>query len=114
MRGFSPPARLPGGAVALKIGSLCPEETAYALPGGVLSLGDSVVRAGKELSFVPDAYMGDDPEAVKRGLRRALARLALRTFRHLLLAHGEPFVGDGRQALRRFLGLRTKLRRRPS
>jgi hypothetical protein len=45
----------------------------------------------------------DDPETTKHGLRAAYARLAEElAFEHLLLAHGEPFVGDGREALRAF------------
>ncbi|MDE2510743.1 MAG: hypothetical protein KGL74_06450, partial [Elusimicrobia bacterium] len=46
------------------------------LPGGVLALGDCVIRAGSKLSFVPDQYMGPRPEAVKKGLQASLARLA--------------------------------------
>ncbi|MDE2490065.1 MAG: hypothetical protein KGM24_04410 [Elusimicrobia bacterium] len=103
VRGFAHGATLPGGAKALKVASLCPEETALALPGGILALGDSVVRAGRGLAFVPDAYMGPKPAAVKRGLRAALTRLSRRPFKHLLLAHGAPFVGDGREVLRAFV-----------
>jgi hypothetical protein len=35
-------------------------------------------------------------------LRQAYRRLAELDFDHLLLAHGEPFVGNGREALRAF------------
>jgi hypothetical protein len=110
-------ARLPGGIVALKVSVLCPEETAFAIPAsaaggkkgggaretGALALGDSVIRTQSgALGFVPDRYMGEDPEAVKRGLTRVLGRLAKRPFAHLLLAHGAPLVGKGRSALARF------------
>lgn len=96
---------LAGGIEALEVGSLCPEETALWAPlaGGVLSLGDSVVRENGELGFVGDHHMGDDPEAVKRGLRRALRRILELDFRHLTFAHGEPIVGEGKQRLRAFV-----------
>lgn len=105
VKGFEHEELLASGARPLEVGALCPEETALALPDGAIALGDSVVRAGRKLSFVPDQYMGDDPEGVKRGLRESLTRVAERPFEHLLLAHGAPFVGDGRDVLRRFLGL---------
>jgi hypothetical protein len=46
----------------------------------------------------------DEPEATKEGLRASYRRLAELDFEHLLLAHGEPFVGDGRGALADFAG----------
>ena len=55
------------------------------------------------LSFVPDEYMGPDPEAVKAGLRESYERLLERDFDHLLLAHGNPWVGGGKAALQAFL-----------
>lgn len=95
---------LPGGLLALPVGVLCPEETALYWPAeGVIALGDAVIRDGKELGFVPDAYMGDDPAAVKAGLRDSLAQLLERDFDHLLFAHGEPWIGGARAGLRRFV-----------
>ena len=44
-----------------------------------------------------------EAEGVKRGLKEALARIAELDFDHLLLAHGEPLVGDGKDALRAFV-----------
>ncbi len=115
VKGFEHGTRLDPRAPALAVGALCPEETAFALAGGILALGDAVIRERGALSFVPDAYMGDDPEAVKAGLRRSLSRIAQRPFVALLLAHGEPLVGTGREALRAFLGLSERTRRaRPS
>ncbi len=46
----------------------------------------------------------DEPEQTKEGLREAYRGLAELDFRHLLLAHGDPFVGDGREALAAFVG----------
>lgn len=106
VRGFAHGRELPGGILALKVASLCPEETALYLPfdGGVLSVGDAIVRYGGKLGFVPDAYMGDAPEAVKRGLQKAfLKHLREREFDHLLFAHGAPLIGGARRALGKFL-----------
>jgi hypothetical protein len=99
--------RFGGGIEAIEVGALCPEETALYVDreGGIVALGDSVIRWDPQgpLGFVPDKYMGDDPEAVKTGLRDSLARLLDRDFAILLLAHGEPVVGGGKEALRRCL-----------
>jgi hypothetical protein len=106
VRGFAHGKELPGGVLALKVAALCPEETALYLPvnGGILSVGDAIVRDRGKLSFVADEYMGDDPESVKRGLVEAfLKHLREREFDHLLFAHGAPLVGGARNALVRFL-----------
>ena len=106
VRAYEHGAELPGGIRALEVAVLCPEETALHIPlaGGVLSLGDAVIRDADSLSFVPDYLIGDDPPTIKRGLRDALLALCQQEqFGHLLLAHGEPVIGDGREVLRRFL-----------
>jgi hypothetical protein len=96
---------LPGGVVAHRVGAICPDETALHVPARrCLALADGAIRAepGGPLGFVPDNLM-DDPERTKDGLRAAYRRLADELdFDHLLLAHGEPFVGGGRDALRAF------------
>lgn len=97
---------LPGGVIAHAVGAICPDETALHIPAhDALALADGAVRleAGGPLMFVPDAYM-DEPARTKEGLREAYRRLARLDFEHLLLAHGEPFVGDGREALAAFAG----------
>ena len=49
---------------------------------------------------MPDRYI-DDVGAEKQAIREGLARLAAELdFEHLLLAHGDPIVGDGRELLR--------------
>ena len=106
VRGFAHGKTLPGGILALKVASLCPEETALYLPvnGGILSIGDAIARSRGRLHFMPDEYMGDDPEGVKRGLRKAFSRiLREREFDHLLFAHGAPWIGGARAGLERFL-----------
>jgi Metallo-beta-lactamase superfamily len=95
---------LPGGIVAHAVGAICPDETALYIPArSALALADGAVRweAGGALAFVPDAFM-DDPEETKDGLRESYRRLAELDFQHLLLAHGEPFVGMGREILAAF------------
>jgi hypothetical protein len=88
------------------VGAICPDETALLIPdhGGVLAIADGVVRRDDgPLGFVPDEYMGDQPDGVKEGLRLSYRRLLDREFDHLLLAHGHPWVGGGKQALREFV-----------
>lgn len=97
---------LPGGVIAYEVGALCPDETAFHIPARrALAVADGVVRweEGGPLAFVPDDFM-DEPERTKQGLREAYRRLAALDFDHLLLAHGDPFVGDGREALAAFVG----------
>jgi len=96
---------LPGGVRALRVGVLCPEETGFLLPtaGGVLSIGDAIIHEDGELGFVPDSLIGDDPAAIKRGLKIALMRICEQeVFDHVVFAHGDPIIGGGKEALRRF------------
>jgi hypothetical protein len=96
---------LPGGLAAHAVGSLSPDETALHSPARrALAVGDGVVRwePGAPLSFVPDRFM-DDPERDKAGLRDAYRRLLELDFDLLLLAHGAPAVGDGKEQLGAFL-----------
>jgi hypothetical protein len=45
----------------------------------------------------------DEPERTKVGLRSAYRRLVEELdFDHLLLAHGDPFLGNGRETLAAF------------
>lgn len=95
---------LPGGIVAYEVGAICPDETALHIPArDALALADGAVRMAQTdaLGFVPDFLM-DEPEQTKAGLRVSYARLADLGFRHLLLAHGEPIVDEGREALAAF------------
>jgi len=94
------------GVTAIEIGRLCPDEYALhiAVDEGAIAFADAVTRYGDALGFFPDDLLGDDPQAVKNGLRRALGGLLARDFDHLLFAHGEPLVGGGKAALREFVG----------
>jgi hypothetical protein len=97
---------LPGGAIAHEVDAICPDETALYIPAyRALACADGVVRwpsVGEGLQFVPDWLM-DEPEQTKAGLRAAYRRLLDLDFELLLLAHGDPVVGGGNDALRRFV-----------
>ena len=96
--------QLPGGIVVHEVDAICPDETALHVPAlRALACADGVVEsAGAGLGFVPDSLM-DDPEQTKRGLLDAYTQLLELDFDLLLLAHGEPLVGGGKQALREFI-----------
>ncbi len=103
--GFEIGDALPGGVIACEMGAICPDDTALYLPAiRALVIADSVVLGGPQgreglLGFVPDSLM-DDPAQTKNAIlascRRLLAEL---DFEHLLLAHGGPVIGDGRERL---------------
>jgi glyoxylase-like metal-dependent hydrolase (beta-lactamase superfamily II) len=105
VRGFRFGDTLPGNLEAVEIGVLCPDETALYMPDlKCLAVADGVVRhEDGPLTFVPDPYLGDDPQAVKAGLKRAYRALLDRDFDHLLPAHGHPRIGGARPALREFV-----------
>lgn len=97
---------LPGGIESHPVGALCPDETALLVPvaEGALAVADGIIREDDTpLSFVPDELMGDDPKRVKEGLRASYARLLDLPFDHLLLAHGAPWIGGAKAALRAFI-----------
>jgi hypothetical protein len=106
VEGFAFGDELAPGVRALEVGVLTPEETAVHLAGGggALAFADAVVRGRHgELGFVSDRLLGDDPRAIRAGLRAAFARLAREEeFDALLMAHGEPLRAAGRSALLTF------------
>jgi hypothetical protein len=94
------------GITALEMGALTPEDTVFRLSAGpgALLFADGLIRGHDgALAFVPDWLMGDDPEAVKRGLQESLRRLLEQDFDALLFAHGEPLPSGGRAALEAFV-----------
>jgi hypothetical protein len=107
VEGFAWGDQLAPDITAVKLAAICPEETVLhiARGNGVLAFADGIVRweEGDPLGFVPDGLLGEEPEEVKTQLRHNLRGLLDLDFDTLLLAHGAPYVGDGREALRRFL-----------
>ena len=92
--------------VALEVGALTPEDTAFHLRTGpgILLFADALIRQdGGDLAYVPDALMGDDPAGVRAGLVGAMRRLLDCDFDALLFAHGEPIARGGHQALADFV-----------
>ncbi|HZV75917.1 MAG TPA: hypothetical protein VFF79_19580 [Conexibacter sp.] len=108
VEGFRFGDELAPGIVAYRVATICPEETALhiAVGPGALAVADGVIRdADGRLAFVSDFLLGSDPEAVKRGLANAYLQLAeTLEFDVLLLAHGDPWIGGAREALRAFAG----------
>jgi glyoxylase-like metal-dependent hydrolase (beta-lactamase superfamily II) len=104
VRGFAPGDEIAPGIVVHEVGAICPDEAALhiELGDGYLALADGIVNYDVP-RFVPDNLIGDDPEAVKEGLREAFRRLCDLEFDSLLFAHGEPIVGGGKNALREFV-----------
>jgi hypothetical protein len=95
---------LAGGAITpYQVTELWPDDCALHIPKlRALAIADSAMHYGGELALVPDGYM-DDPDAESRGIREGLGRLADELeFEHLLLAHGTPIAGQGRERLREF------------
>jgi hypothetical protein len=92
-----------GAITAYQVTEYWPDDCALHIPSvSALAIADTVINYGG-LRFVPDNLMGDDPEAEKRDMKATLGRLAEELeFEHLLLAHGDPVPGEGRERLREF------------
>lgn len=95
---------LAGGAITpYQVTELWPDDGALHIPSlSALAIADTVMNFDDGLTLVPDHLMGD-AQAERRGILDGLAALAEGLeFNHLLLAHGSPVVGDGRERLRAF------------
>jgi hypothetical protein len=106
VQGFDFGDRFACDIVAFEVGNICPDETALYLPWArTLAFADGLVRMPFDgpLGFVPDMLMGDDPPAVKAGLKQAFGVLLNQDFDTILLAHGAPWVGGAKEALRAFV-----------
>jgi hypothetical protein len=104
---FDSAADLAPGITAVAMGAIAPDDTAIhiAAGDGALLFGDGLFRYGGELGFASDSLLGDDPEPVRRAMEDSIRRVVDYDlhFDHLLFAHGDPLVGGGREALRRFI-----------
>lgn len=106
VEGFSFETEPAPGVTAREVAAICPEDTAFhiAAGDGALLFADGLIRAPDgRLSFVLDAYIGDDPEGVKRGLLASFRALLELDFDTLLFAHGPPLPHGGKTALREFV-----------
>jgi hypothetical protein len=95
---------LAGGAITpYQVTELWPDDCVLHIPSvRALALADTAMHYGDTLELVPDDYM-DDPEAEGKAIKEGLARYAEELdFEHLLLAHGTPIPGEGRERLREF------------
>jgi len=102
VRGYVPGEEIIEGIVAHEVGAICPDDMALEIrSAGALAMADGIVHFD-EVRFVRDSLM-DNPAETKRGLAESLERLLDVDFDTLLFAHGDPIVGDGKQALRDFL-----------
>jgi hypothetical protein len=91
------------GIEAIEIGAICPDESALLIRDArALAIADGVRHYDGQMDFFSDRLLGDDPEGVKDGLRRAYTGILDLDFDNLLFAHGDPIVGGGKDALRRF------------
>lgn len=109
VEGFRPGDELPGDALAVEVGGICPDDTAlYLRDQRAMVFADGIVRGGPQgqtgpLGFVPDQLF-DDPERDKAALLKAFRRiLDTCDFDHILLPHGGPVIGDGRAQLEDFV-----------
>lgn len=90
------------GVTAHAIDPSWPDEGALhiALGKGWLAIADGLMHYGDDVGFVPDQYLGADPERQKELLRTGYGRLLDLEFDGLLFAHGTPIAEGGKAALR--------------
>jgi hypothetical protein len=107
VEGFAFGEELAPGITAHELGAICPDDTALEIrtaSGTALAFADGLTRPrGGGLAFVPGFLMGDDPAAVRAGLRESIRALLDLDFDNLLFAHGEPLIGGGKTAIREFI-----------
>jgi hypothetical protein len=94
---------LDGAITAHQVTELWPDDGALHIPSvDALAIADTVLNDKGRLQFMPDVCF-DDVEAERASIHAGLTRLAGELeFSHLLLAHGDPLPGDGRERLREF------------
>lgn len=96
---------LPGAVTSIEVGALSPDEGSFLIPAfDALLCSDGAVRFQPKgpLGFVPDQFM-DEPEKTKQGLIEAYRKLLELDFENLLLAHGGPVIGNGKDILAQFV-----------
>ena len=95
---------LPGGMVAYEVGASVRTRRRCTFPLSRLSRWRTERFAGSPVvrSRSSPTSSWTIPRRTKAGLREAYRRVATLDFRHLLLAHGEPVLETGREALADF------------
>ncbi len=94
--------RIVPGITAVANGPIAPDDTVLKIDveGGALAFADSLINAGGRVGFVPDGLLGDDPGRVRADITAAVRGLLdTQEFEHVLFAHGDPIMGEGREAL---------------
>jgi hypothetical protein len=103
VEGFEFGEEIAPGIEALEVGAICPDESVLLIRDArALSIADGIRHYDGRMDFFADWLLGDDPDGVKAGLRESYASLLDLDFDNLLFAHGEPLIGGGKEALRRF------------
>jgi hypothetical protein len=98
-RSFLPGDHLPGGIEAIEVPRAY--EIAYLLHDRrALVAGDVLLGAPDGARLFPPSWLRGDYAAVRAALRRSLLPLPVE---HLLLTHGRPVLGGGREAIERAL-----------
>lgn len=89
------------GVVAQSFEESWPDEGVLVLADkNAIVLADGVMRYGGNVSFVPDQYLGDDPEEEKSVLRAAVGRvLDGLDFDAVLVSHGDPITSGAKAEL---------------
>jgi hypothetical protein len=104
MTDIVPGEPLPAGAAAFAIGSPRRSETPILLPGArALCFGDAVVGVDGELRVWQLAGMSTRRDWYEDRFLPTLRPLLDLDFEHVLVTHGPPVIGDGRERLRRGL-----------
>lgn len=108
---YGPNQRLPGGLLALHAPGPCEASYVFFLErpssGGVLFLGDLLVRSRSGFGFVPDEYQ-DDPALARESARRLLDVAV----HDLCPGHGAPLLGEAQQAIEEALRRDAQRRKR--
>jgi hypothetical protein len=101
---IEPGAELPAGARAFAIGSPRRREMPLLFPSArALAFGDAVVGVEGDLRVWQDLDGGRRRDWYEKRLLPTLRPLAELDFDHVLVTHGPPIVGHGREKLRRGL-----------
>jgi hypothetical protein len=106
VQGFSFGEAIADDIQALKLASICPEETTLCLDlqRKALSFADGLTRGQDgRLAFMPDKLLGEHPQKVREGLSHNLRAMLEEDFDAMLFAHAEPLSRGGHEQLESFL-----------